>query len=119
MSLNEYIAQSNKLDSFTTAFCFGKDKVEFDKRKLDNQEYMREDPNEVIWTTAAVCLGVIYVKKLNKTDKWKLKETQQRMYGRLEGVMRLVGIERDAETFIAQHKEANTAETDKGESEQS
>lgn len=119
MSLKEYIAQSDKLDSVTEAFCFGKDKVEFDERKLVNKEYMREDPKEVIWTTAAVCLGVIYVKKLNKTDIWKLKETRQRMYGRLEGVMRLVGIETDAETFIAQHKEANTAETDEGESEES
>ena len=122
MSLKEYIAQLGKLYSVTEAFCFGKDKVEFDERKLGNKEYMKEDPKEVIWTTAAVCLGIIYINKINKKDIWKLKEMKQRVYGRLEGVMRVIGIETDAETFLAQYKddkEANTTETDEDESDES
>jgi energy-converting hydrogenase A subunit M len=110
-SLKEYIVNSTKFDSFTEAFCLGKAPVEFDERKLGNKEYMREDPKQVIWTTAAVCLGVIYVQKLNKTDIAKLKEQRQRVFGQLEGIMRVVGIESAAESYLAQLKVEQEAES--------
>jgi len=90
ISLQEYVNRPNQLETLTKAFSLGIKKIEFDERKLENKEYMREDPKNFIWVTGATCLGVIYVKKLNQVDIRSLKGIKERKRGELKGVIRVL-----------------------------
>jgi hypothetical protein len=100
ITLQEYVNRPGQLDALTKAFSLGIEKIEFDERKLENKEYMAEDPKHFIWLAGATCLGVIYMKKLNQVDLRRLKDIKEHKLGELDGAIQILtklGIYTEAE----------------------
>ncbi|MCC6298623.1 MAG: hypothetical protein IT314_04955 [Anaerolineales bacterium] len=90
LDLQKYAIDTNQVQSWSKSFSLGVNEIEFDERKLDNAEYMRENPKKFIWTTGLICLATIRVRQLQQAEIHSLKEEKLYKEGQLAGIKKLL-----------------------------